>query len=129
MTGNQLISGNVILQSANPDWHLVGTPDLNGDGNPDLVWQHGPTGAVNYWIMSREVYTGGNGVITSNPGSPSWMVVGTPDLTNDGQPDLLWWNSSSGQVNYWEMNGATATGAWGIITQSPDLNWRIVGIH
>jgi hypothetical protein len=55
----------------------------------------------------------GTGVIGStslgNPG-PSWHVLGTGDYNRDGRSDLLF-QSSSGEVDLWEMNGTSVIAA------------------
>jgi hypothetical protein len=42
MNGASLISGLLFDpdQTLGTNWKIVGTGDFNGDGKPDLVWQH-----------------------------------------------------------------------------------------
>ena len=51
----------------------------------------------------------GGGPVTPNPG-PSWKAVGTGDFNDDGNSDILWQNTSTGQVSIWEMDGNTLIG-------------------
>ena len=54
----------------------------------------------------------GGGPVTLNPG-PAWKAIGTGDLDDDGRSDILFQNTSSGQVSIWpiwEMNGNTLIG-------------------
>jgi len=64
-----------------------------------------------------------------NSASASVMVRPVADFDSDGREDLLWRNSTTGQVTAWYMNNATIAGS---ATLSPsrgsDLNWRIGGI-
>jgi hypothetical protein len=61
---------------ADVNWRIVGIADMNGDNNPDLVWQHIATGQVGVWLM--------HGIETSstaflNPsavGDTNWRIVG-----------------------------------------------------
>jgi hypothetical protein len=40
----------------------------------------------------------------------SWTIVGQRDFNGDGYADILWRNSTTGQVFIWLMNGATIIG-------------------
>jgi hypothetical protein len=84
-------------------------------------------------------YTGGL-VATIDPGhtvawagSPDlgsrpapWQVAGVGDFNGDGTSDILWRNSSTGQLDEWHMAG----GQWAGSTDlgSRGLEWQIAGI-
>ena len=34
------------------NWKIVGVRDLNGDGQPDILWQHQATGSLSVWLMN-----------------------------------------------------------------------------
>jgi hypothetical protein len=44
----------------------------------------------------------GGGAVSANPG-PSWKAIGSGDFNGDGLSDILFQNTSSGQVSIWEM--------------------------
>ncbi len=44
--------GYILQNLGDKNWHVVGTPDLNGDGSPDLLWQHAKTGDIAYHFMT-----------------------------------------------------------------------------
>lgn len=48
------------------------------------------------------------------------------DYDGDGESDILWQNMTSGEVSYWQMNGATLTSNTNIATLG-NLDWQIVG--
>jgi hypothetical protein len=52
---------------------------------------------------------GASGVIGTVP--PPWTVAGVADFNGDGRSDILWRNTSTGQVAIWFMNGLTVTTA------------------
>ncbi len=105
-----------------PDWRIAGTPDLNGDGKPDILWQHIPTGTVAVWYMNGTTMTS-SAVITAV--GPDWQAVGTADFNADGKPDILWRNPTTGEVAVWFMDGASLSSAVVIATVDPD--WELLG--
>ena len=97
--------------------------DVDGDNNPDLIWES-TDGLVYAWFMNGTVLTAGAN-LTAVPIDPAWQVVGTSDLTGDGKPDLLWQNQVTGQVNLYKMDGVTKIGEQAIVV-APNTPWRIV---
>lgn len=98
--------------------------DFNGDGKPDLLWQHQTDGAVVYWTMDGVRQTGAGFLLDAS--DTAWKIVGTPDLNGDGKSDLLWQNVTTGDVVYWTMNGVSRVGG-GVILSPGNPVWRIVG--
>jgi len=39
-----------VIQVIPNDWHIMGTPDVNGDGKSDVVWR-ADDGTVGIWSM------------------------------------------------------------------------------
>jgi hypothetical protein len=37
--------------------------------------------------------------------SPPWKVVGVGDFNGDGHADVLWFNSNTGALGYWLLDG------------------------
>ena len=56
----------------------------------------------------------------------NWTIVGTGDFNDDGKPDIILRNTSSGQDVVWYMNGATLT-SWANLPAVADQTWAIVG--
>jgi hypothetical protein len=111
------------------DWEVAGTPDLDGDGKPDILWHNAQTGQLVYWLMEGvKRKPNGLGVPTPSQVSADWKVVGTPDLDGEGKPDILWRNQQTGQLVYWFMNGVVRKPAGlGVLTPSVvDPVWEIV---
>jgi hypothetical protein len=55
-----------------------------------------------------------------------WEIAGVADFNNDGNPDILWRNTHTGQNYVWYMNGVTNIGGAYIDTE-PYMEWKIVG--
>ncbi|WP_235568695.1 FG-GAP-like repeat-containing protein [Lysobacter sp. Root983] len=82
-------------------WTIVGTPDLNGDGRSDLVWEHSGHAMIAYWMM--------NGASVQSSGvkgvAPEFRIATTGDLDGDGRGDLIWTNATTGQMYLWRSRG------------------------
>ena len=70
-----------------------------------------------------------NGTTTDFQGSPAtvsdlnWEIKGVGDFNGDGSSNILWRNSSTGEVYIWLMNGlnVASQGSLGKV----DQNWQI----
>lgn len=128
--GQQVISyGDPFATVSDTHWRVVSMADFNGDGHPDLLWENSATGQLLVWTM--------NGTQVLTYGSPfaqvtntAWQVAGTADFDGDGQADLLWENSQTGQMLVWNLGGADGTSVLHYgdpFATVSDTSWHIVG--
>ena len=96
------------------------SPDLNGDGNLDILFQHAQTGQVYYWLTDGTRITADNFLWAGN--IAGWRVISTADLNRDGYPDVLLRNETSGAVNYWLTDGTRVT-AQGSLTAGGNADY------
>ncbi len=99
--------------------------DFNGDGNSDLLWENSVTGDVETWDMD-DTTTLTYGSSFAQVPNLDWRIVATPDINADGHPDLLWWNSSTGQLLVWTMDNTTALSYGKPFAQVKDTTWQPV---
>lgn len=110
-------------------WHIAAVADFNRDGVPDLVWQNdttrqvtvhyynGPGGATDVgwnWLWAGPAY--------------GWHVAAASDFNNDGYPDVVWQNDTTGQVTvhyYAGPYGASDMG-WMWMTSATVTPWSVV---
>ena len=60
---------------------------------------------------------------------PSWQAIGTGDFTHDGfSDDILFQNSSTGQLSIWEMEGNSLIGG-GPVSANPGTSWHAIGTN
>jgi Ca2+-binding RTX toxin-like protein len=111
--GNGGFTGNGAHSAASidPVWQVAGTGDFNGDGIDDILWRNSSTGRIADWLGKPDASGGftGNGANSGNTVDLAWQVAGIGDFNGDGHSDILWRNSSTGQVNDWL---GTATGGF-----------------
>ncbi|HZT42189.1 MAG TPA: VCBS repeat-containing protein [Chthonomonadaceae bacterium] len=131
LNGTTVTGGDYILDpyQISTDWQIVGTPDLNGDGWPDILWQNENNGAVYYWLMEGPNIVSGDYLVDPYQVPTQWQIVGTPDLNGDGSPDILWQNENNGAVYYWLMNGIDfISGNYLVDAYQVPTQWQIVGV-
>jgi hypothetical protein len=125
MNGFTVTNGATVYTEPNTAWKVVADADFNGDGVTDLLWRNTSTGQV----FMQPFTTGGvpnGGVVFYTEPSAAWQIVTTADIDGDGKADIVWWNSTTGQVYIMIMNGSTIT-AQGVAYQEPNTAWHIEG--
>jgi FG-GAP-like repeat len=121
-----------------PPWSIVGSADMNGDGHSDIVWHNAATGEIQIWFMDGYKLTSRATVLgeSSQPAfiGPPWSIVAVNDMTGDGKADLIWHNASTGETQFWLMNGFKVTGRATVLAENGSpalvgLPWSIVAVN
>jgi hypothetical protein len=131
MDGVALRSTHLFI-AALPDtsWRLAGTPDLDGDGQTDLLWQHLAQGWLAFTPLDR--LDPGASALLEPPREPEpgWRIVATGDLDLDGRADLVWRNLVDGRLRVWVMDGRTRREEVDLLDGAPpDTSWRLAAVE
>jgi hypothetical protein len=113
-------------------WRIVGTGDLDGDGDTDILWRN--YGAGDFagwnviWYLNGETIDG-YGYL---PGISDldWKIMGTGDFNRDGYLDILWRNCGTGAYSGWNViwyMAGEGIGSYGYLSGISDLAWEIAG--
>jgi len=78
MNGTTLVSGTLLAPAGVGDtnWKIKAVTDLNGDGQPDLVWQNTATGYLAAWLMNGTVRADGIYLTPAQVMDTGWHIVG-----------------------------------------------------
>ncbi len=131
MNDGQPLASGYIIHGEPLAWKVVGMPDLNGDGHPDILWQNAQTGQVAYTLLTGKapyapIGGAGNWGFLFPSMAAGWRIVGAPDISGDGVPDILWQNDQTGQVAVSTMRGLVQVD-WTILFTGVSAGWEVVG--
>lgn len=118
-------AATATLDTVPAAWTIGGTADFDGDGNIDILWRNGNTGQNAVWRMNGTARTLPASYLDTLVGS-AWKIRGLDDFDKNGSVDILWRNTSTGQVSIWRMNATTRLGITNLTTTG--VAWDIVGL-
>ena len=120
--------GSDFATISDTDWKPEAIADVSGSAY-SVVFQNSATGDISRWTMQGQTVLGYGGTLASLGANSPWQIVGAPDLDGDGKSDLLFWNSSTGEVSYWgcDLANSQVLSFNGDIAQEADTNWHLVG--
>ncbi len=102
--------------------------DFNNDGRADLIWYNTKSGGISVWNMNDQTVLQYGAPFTSIAPSSGWVPVAAPDTNGDGYPDLLWWNSTSGDLTLYTLQNTTVEAKNNNFAQIKNTNWKPVAV-
>ncbi len=87
---------------ASLEWNLVGTADLFGDGQQELIWRNRNSGQVVAWKLAGNLITSQAAIGSA---SLDWRIVGFGNLNGSSSQGILWRNIQDGALAAWSMQG------------------------
>nr|WP_200873694.1 FG-GAP-like repeat-containing protein [Candidatus Magnetobacterium casensis] len=126
MLKNGMISDTALLAAVSTRWQIQATGDFNGDGNSDILWQNTETAEVALWMLNA------NRTITAalslgHVTDPAWQIRYTGDFNGDGNNDILWQHTDTGQAGVWLINNGS-TLVSGSSPGGADPQWQMFGV-
>jgi chitodextrinase len=128
LSGLTILPGEGYIRTvADMNWQVAGVADFNGDGKADILWRNAATGQNYLYPMNGLTILPGEGYIRT-VADLSWRIAAVADFDGDGKADVLWQNTSSGQIYLYPMNGTTILASEGYVRTVADLSWRIAAV-
>ena len=128
LTGGD-VTGWAWLPTEPPDsgWHIRGVGDFDGNGISDVLWRNADTGETGAWILDAP----GNEPsvvawiwLPTEPTDSGWEIQGVGDFTGEGSADVLWRNTTTGEVGAWILDGPQVVGWVWMATEPTDSGWE-----
>ncbi len=126
MEGTVRVDNVLVLTGANTNLIARGVGDMDGDGIPDLVLRNNNSGAVRVWTMNSDFSRKGNEYVTGSSNT-NLELRGVVDINGDGDNDILNYNTNTGVLRAWLMDGNLNIGANAEFLQNADLDWSVRG--
>lgn len=128
MSGDDQLSASYLTPNNVGDtaWRIVDSGDFNGDGKPDLLFQH-TDGSLAVWVLTNGVtLASAQFVSPSNSGNPGWKAVAVADFDKDGKADILF-QGANGDVGIWYLDGVTVKSVVMLKPSNPgSADWKAV---
>ena len=132
MSGTTAADGSYLTPSrfADTSWQIRGLSDFNGDGQGDILWHHQKTGSLYVWFMHGTVAASGSYLSPSRFADTRWRIARVADFDDDGEGDILWYNTRTGELYVWYMTGTTVvSGSFLTPGRMADTGWQLAPLQ
>ena len=92
-----------------PVWDMMAVYDLNGSGEPDIIWQR-DDGVLAVWLMQDQEAVATGRLYNRYPDepyvSPDWRIGAILDLLGDDEAEVIWHavgGEHEDQLAYWKL--------------------------
>jgi Ca2+-binding RTX toxin-like protein len=128
LSGDALTTGTVLSTQAvttPAGFTAVSGGDFNGDGRSDILWQNTASANHDVAVSLMDGATTTASATLTGPGA-TFTAIGTGDFNADGQSDILFQDSATGNAQIWTMNGTAHVGTFSI-NKPAGLGWTLRG--
>jgi hypothetical protein len=126
MEGTTRVDNILVLTGANTNLLPRGVGDMDSDGIPDIVLRNNNSGAVRVWTMNSD-FTRKDNLYVTGSSNTNLELRGVVDINGDGSNDILNYNTNTGKLRAWLMDGNLKITENAEIVQDPDLDWSVRG--
>jgi hypothetical protein len=110
-----------------PGVEIVATGDLDRDGFTDLVLQHDTTGDISWFRLDGYGQVSGASLTPGNVANLQWKIRGADDFDGDAFVDLVWQNTTTGELVVWFMTRTVVRSSAPFVPGTvPGVGWRVV---
>jgi hypothetical protein len=102
--------------------------DFYQDGKFGLLWQNQATAQLYSWDLNG-ASVANQGFLTPSQVGLEWKLRGSGDFNGDGKPDLVWQNTSTGDVLCWLMDGTTMFASTWFTPGRVGPGWEIASVR
>jgi hypothetical protein len=129
MSGVQVVGTSYLsVNQVDPLWKIAGAGDTDGDGIPEIVFQHQTQGWLAAWTVNGTTVSNTRFLDVNQMPDLNWQIRGVGDVDGDGRADLVWQNTATGALGVWLLNGTSVTRQQNLsIPRVSDTHWLIVG--
>jgi len=124
MDGMTKVRNETVMTGANLNLVPRGAGDMNNDGIPDIVLRNNNSGAVRVWTMNNDFTRKANLYVTGSSNT-NLELRGITDINADGNNDILNYNTNTGKLRVWTMDGNMSILSNDEIIQESDLDWSV----
>jgi hypothetical protein len=107
-SGTNLSISSTLSIVTDSSYRIAGVVDMNGDNNPDFITEQRTSSTDPLFKVNRQIwYTNGTGItsrISWLDYAQEWTIINAGDLDNDGTPDLMVEQSTTGRKGIWYMH-------------------------
>jgi hypothetical protein len=121
-------AGTVDLGTHPGNYQIAGVGDFTSDGIDGVLW----TGTNSDGTIGTDIWelnSSGQWQASASPGShpAGYKVAAVGDFTGNGTSDILWYNSTTGDVDEWQLANAQWSASVDLGSH-PGSGWTIAGV-